>query len=179
MLLCYVLTSLVFLQQFNVKNSQKLAKIGKIEESKSSYLLTNLMGFSKVFRKNVTCNNIKIRKNPFFFQENHFSRKHNFRKSRGELSSPNPLQPFTGLMSYIYRTNSVKIFLEENVHFEPCSDKYGFVEIAVQFFTESRKCEINLSILSGFPIRKVLAIGHVTKLQVFTMTFINTLFCQK
>ena len=48
---------LAFLQQVNVKKSEKLAKIAR--RRKYLYHLNDMMNFTKFFRKNVTCDNIK------------------------------------------------------------------------------------------------------------------------
>ena len=46
-----MLPSLDFLQQVNVKKSEKLTKITKVEQKKSSHLLNNLMHFNSQYLK--------------------------------------------------------------------------------------------------------------------------------
>ena len=49
-----MLTSLVFLQQVNVKKSEKPTKAVNIDEENFSYLLNDIMNFNDTFRENVT-----------------------------------------------------------------------------------------------------------------------------
>ena len=57
--ICYMLTSLVSLQEGNDKKIEKLIKIGNIEEENSLYLLNELSNFNEIFREDVTYDNIK------------------------------------------------------------------------------------------------------------------------
>ena len=57
--ICYMLTSLVSLQEGNDKKVEKLIKIGNIEEENSLYLLNELSNFNEIFREDVTYGNIK------------------------------------------------------------------------------------------------------------------------
>ena len=52
-------TSLVSLQQGNVKKIEKLMKIVNIEGKKFSYLLNDFRNFNEIFRKVEAYNNIK------------------------------------------------------------------------------------------------------------------------
>ena len=52
-----MLTSLVFLQQVNLKISKNLTTNSQNWRRKSSYLLNYYMNFNEIFRKNVTCDN--------------------------------------------------------------------------------------------------------------------------
>ena len=78
-----MLTSLAFSPQVNVKMSEKLLKIAKIE---GKNLLNYWMNFNENFSKHITCDNIKSHKNSELYQ---LSRRHNFGKITGE-----PPQPF-------------------------------------------------------------------------------------
>ena len=57
--ICYMLTSLVSLQEGNDKKIEKLIKIGNIEEENSLYLLNELSNFNEIFSEDVTYDNIK------------------------------------------------------------------------------------------------------------------------
>ena len=86
--LLYV-TSLVSLQQENVKKSEKLKNqfILKNNIVISSYLLNEWRNFNQTFGKDVTYDYIKSRKNSRF---QHFSEKHIFEKTtRGPNWAPN------------------------------------------------------------------------------------------
>ena len=69
-IICYKLTSLVSLQQGNVKKSKKLRKIDENSyywQRVSSYLLNDLRKFIEIFRKDVFLDNIKGHKKPEFY----------------------------------------------------------------------------------------------------------------
>ena len=55
--ICYMLTSLVSLQEGNDKKNRKIDK--NIEEENSLYLLNELSNFNEIFREDVTYDNIK------------------------------------------------------------------------------------------------------------------------
>ena len=87
-ILCNMLTSLVSLQQGNVKKSEKLIKIVNIVEKKYWYLLTNLRNFNETVRKDVTYDNIKSHKKTGCYR---ISEEHIFGKTKregGKLTSP-------------------------------------------------------------------------------------------
>ena len=82
-----MLTSLVFLQQENVKKSKNLMKIDNIEEENlyifwaSSEVFLILSTFNDIFGKDVTSDNVKSHKQG----HNLFSEKHAFRKTKGKV----------------------------------------------------------------------------------------------
>ena len=57
-----MLTSLVYLQQGNLKKSKKLMKIVITGEKKSSYFPNELSSFNETFKKGVPYDNIKSHK---------------------------------------------------------------------------------------------------------------------
>ena len=82
-IICYKLTSLVSLQQGNVKKSRKLLKIDESSQywqRNSSYNLNDLSNFNDIFRKDVTYDNIKSHEKPGFHP---LFRRHIFRKTTG------------------------------------------------------------------------------------------------
>ena len=60
-----MLTSLVYVQQGNVKKFKKLMKSANIDEE-SSYLPNDLWNFNETFRKNVSYDSIKSHKKQGF-----------------------------------------------------------------------------------------------------------------
>ena len=65
----YKLTSLVSLQQVNVKKSKKLMKANENSQywrTKSSYFLSDLRNLNEIFRKDVPYDNTKSHKKPGF-----------------------------------------------------------------------------------------------------------------
>ena len=73
-----MLTSLVYLQQENLKKSKKLMKIVTTGEKKSSYFPKELSNFNETFKKGVPYDNIKSHKKTGLYP---YSKKYSFGKA--------------------------------------------------------------------------------------------------
>ena len=73
-----MLTSLVYLQQGNLKKSKKLMKIVITGEKKSSYFPNELSSFNETFKKGVPYDNIKSHKKTGLYP---YSKKYSFGKA--------------------------------------------------------------------------------------------------
>ena len=73
-----MLTSLVYLQQGNLKKSKKLMKIVITGEKKSSYFPKELSNFNETFKKGVPYDNIKGHKKTGLYP---YSKKYSFAKA--------------------------------------------------------------------------------------------------
>ena len=71
----YMLTSLVYLQQGNLKKLKELMKIVITDEKKSSNFLNQLSDFNKTFKKGVPYDNIKGHRKTWLYP---YSKKYSF-----------------------------------------------------------------------------------------------------
>ena len=120
-MICYILTSLVSLQQGNVKKSEKSIKILNIEGKKFSYLLNDSRNLNEIFKKDVVYDNIKSHKKAEFHP---LPRKYIFGKVTGSVELINlphththththtlPLPPTTAFLG-LNLTNTLKLGLQ-------------------------------------------------------------------
>ena len=94
-IICYILTSLVYLQQGNDKKLKKLMKVVDIDEENLHIFRKKDFGnFNKISRKNVPYDDIKSHKKPGLYP---YSRKHSFRKTKEQEGVKLTVSTFWGL----------------------------------------------------------------------------------